>query len=67
MLNIDIKTIDDTLNEARMTAMDKECGEEELRNMCLRLSLLLANVTGTLVGVQAHYETNCGAEMMEKE
>lgn len=49
MLNIDIKAINDTSNEARMTAMDKECGEEELRNMCWRLSLLLANVTGTLV------------------
>lgn len=52
MLNIDIKTIDDTLREARMTAMDKECGEEELRNMCWRLSLLVASTTGTLVGME---------------
>lgn len=52
MLNIDIKAINDTLNEARMTAMDKECSEEELRNMCWRLSSLLANVTGTLVGME---------------
>ena len=56
MLNIDIKTINDTLSEARMTAMDKECGEEELRNMCLRLSLSLASVTGTLIGMDSMIE-----------
>ena len=52
MLNVDINTINETLSETRMTVMDKECSEEELRNMCWRLSLLLANVTGTLVGME---------------
>lgn len=52
MLNIDIKTINDTISEARMTAMDEECSEKELRNMCWRLSLLLASVTGTLAGME---------------
>lgn len=58
MLNIDITTINDTISEARMTAMNKECSEEELRNMCWRLSVLLANVTGTLVGMNHMVEVS---------
>lgn len=67
MLNIDIKTVNDTISEARMTAMDKECDKEELRNMCWRLSLLLASVTGTLVGMQSMVEDvmdYCASDVM---
>lgn len=70
MLNINIKTINDTISEARMTAMDEECSEKELRNMCWRLSLLLANVTGTLVGMDnviGNVMDYCAKDVMSME